>query len=273
MTSIKDFLADADAVLIGAGAGLSSAAGLAYSGPEFEREFADFIRRYKITDLYTSSFCDYGSEEARWAYWAKHVMMARILPPALPLYKKIFDAVKEKDYFVITTNVDGQFRKAGFDVERLFEVQGDYAFIQSKFGTDNKRFYAEDLFRRMYAEQQDCRIPSSLVPYYLNGEIALGDNSGEEMDINIRKDGNFVQDGEWYAQAERYETFVGKNRERRLLLLEFGVGFNTPTIIRFPFERMAATYPDTTLVRLNRDYPGTYQEGIKRFYSMREIVI
>lgn len=271
MLRFQEHIDQADAVLIGAGAGLSTAAGLDYSGEAFRNAFSDLIRKYGFTDLYTSSFYPFESEEERWAYWSRHVMFARIEPPALPLYTALLEAVSHKDHFVITTNVDGQFGKAGFAADRVFEVQGDYAYIQPQGGTDQKRFYAEELFRRMQEEQREGRIPSALVPYYRHGTIALGDQRGERMDINVRKDDGFVQDASWYVQAERYEAFVSSHKDARLLLLELGVGFNTPTIIRFPFERMAWQLPQATLVRVNRDYPMASIPELKRFHSYTEM--
>ena len=268
---LQSLIDESDAVLIGAGAGLTAAAGIDYAGADFKREFADFIKRYGFTDLYTSSFHPFESEEERWAYWSKHVMFARFLPPALPLYQALLRRVKGKDCFVITTNVDGQFVKAGFDPSQIFEVQGDYAYIQSSYGTDQKRFFAEDLIRQMCREQRDCRIPSSLVPHYLKGEVVLGKTEGEPMDINVHKDAAFVQDEQWQCQADRYYDFVNRHRDSRLLLLELGVGFNTPSIIRFPFERMAQQFPQTTLVRFNRDYPQPGLEGLERFYAFRNM--
>ena len=242
------WLREADYVIVGAGAGLSTAAGLRYDGPDFEAFFADFIAKYGFTDLYTSSFYDFPCEEERWAYWAKHVMYARILPEAKPLYKALFELVRHKDYFVFTTNVDGQFRKAGFDPARLFEVQGDYAYIQSRSGSDGRRYDATDLFRRMYNSISDCRIPTALVP------TAQG---GEPMEINIRKDDGFVEDAQWKRQAETFYRFIARAHESRLVLLELGVGFNTPTIIRYPFEQMVQRFRHTALIRFNKEYPQT----------------
>lgn len=268
MTSIKALLADSDAVLIGAGAGLSAAAGIKYSGFEFQREFADFIDRYGITDLYSSSFYPFKTEEERWAYWAKHVMMARITPPAMPLYRQLLSLVAGKPHFVITTNTDGQFRKAGFDPDCLFEVQGDYAYIQPRHGTDGVRFDATSLFQRMAAAVHDCRIPSEMVPYYKDGKVVLGDDSGEIMDMNLRINGWFVEDDQWHRQAKAYSDFLERYENSNLLLLELGVGFNTPTIIRIPFDRMAQQLPAATLVRANRDEPQSDVPGLKRFISL-----
>ena len=278
MSSIKEYLADSDAVLIGAGAGLSTAAGLAYSGPVFEKEFKEYIDKYNFTDLYTSSFYPFQTEEERWAYWSKHVMYARILPPALPLYKKLFQIVENENYFVITTNVDGQFRKAGFDINRIFEVQGDYAYIQSAFGTDHVRFNAEQLFKEMYEKQYDCRIPKSLVPRYYNGKIVFDfgsesydTNVSEPMDINIRKDQYFVEDATWQRQRRNYTDFINVNVMRKLVLLELGVGFNTPTIIRYPFEQMAKKFPQITLIRVNLEHPEADGEEPNLFFGLKDI--
>ena len=249
----RESIASADSVIIGAGAGLSTAAGIDYSGPAFRKEFAEYIRRYGFTE----------TEEEKWAYLSKHVMFARFDPPALPLYKDILSLVSGKNYFVITTNVDGQFRKASFKSSRIFEVQGDYAYIQGVRALDGKRYYAEDLFRKMVAEQKACRIPTELVPRC--------PGTGEPMDINVRKDQYFVQDESWEKQAEAYSEFLGSARKGRIVLLEFGVGFNTPTIIRFPFEQMAARLPNVTLIRFNKDYPGRQLDGTGSFIPFPEL--
>lgn len=246
---VRQILSESTGVLIGAGAGLSAAAGIDYSGPGFRKEFADFISRYGFTDLYTSSFYDFPSEEERWAYWAKHIDFARLEPDGLPLYRELFDLVVDKEYFVITTNVDGQFSKAGFSPDRLFEMQGDYAYIQCSRGCHPKRYYSGDLVRKMVASIKDCRIPSELVP---SCPVCNG-----RMDINIRKDQYFIQDDLWHQQERRYKEVIGSLRDKRWVLLEIGVGFNTPTIIRFPFEEFsrAAKIP---LVRINNKELGTY---------------
>lgn len=188
----REWLQNADHILIGAGAGLSSAAGIDYAGETFQREFADMIAKYGFGDLYSASFYPYPTEEEFWASWARHVLFARFnngqsakdepgkYTEALPLYQQLLKLVRDKDYFVITTNVDGQFRKAGFDAERLFEVQGDYAYLQGKTGKSGKVYYSEDLFRQMVCEEQNGHIPTALIP--------CDPESGEKMDIHVRKD-------------------------------------------------------------------------------------
>lgn len=249
IAAARKALQEADMILVGGGAGLSAAAGIDYSGPAFQREFTDYIRRYGFTDLYTSSFYDFPSEETRWAYWAKHIDFARIHPDGLPLYRQLLDVVKEKDYFVITTNVDGQFIKAGFAPERIFEVQGDYAFIQCAKGCHPERYDASSMVKEMVANTADCAIPPSMVPHC--------PVCGGKMDINIRKDRYFVQDEHWYAQAEAYENFLKRAEHGKPILLEIGVGFNTPTIIRLPFEDLAHRC-DLTLIRINATELSTY---------------
>ena len=249
MSYIKDrasqALAEAEYILIGAGAGLSTAAGIHYDGPEFQKAFKDMIDRYGFTDLYTSSFYPFKSEEEKWAYWSRHIDYARFAPEGLPLYKQLLELVRGKGYFVITTNVDGQFIKAGFPKEKVFEVQGDYGLMQCATACHPKRYGNEAIVKRMVAWQHDCRIPSDLVP--------VCPVCGGPMEINVRKDGYFVEDELWHERAEAYYQFVEQARTGKLVLIEYGVGFNTPTIIRFPFERMAATFPHTTLIRVNKD--------------------
>ncbi|MBQ9665884.1 MAG: Sir2 silent information regulator family NAD-dependent deacetylase [Bacteroidaceae bacterium] len=262
LAKVQQLLHEADHVLIGAGAGLSAAAGLEYSGEDFEREFCPWMERYGITDLYSSSFYPFETEEERWAYWAKHIWFARYRPEAKALYKDLLQWVEGKDYFVITTNVDGQFEKAGVDTERLFAVQGDYAYLQPRSGEPQVLYHNQEWVEKALPAIRDCRIPSDLVPRM--------PETGELMSPNLRCDDTFVEDEHWHRQAERYSEFVEKARTGHLLLLELGVGFNTPSIIRFPFERMAAQFPHTTLVRMNRDYPQLMTPEVKNFIAFTQ---
>ena len=274
----REWLQNADHILIGAGAGLSSAAGIDYAGETFQREFADMIAKYGFGDLYSASFYPYPTEEEFWASWARHVLFARFnngqsakdepgkYTEALPLYQQLLKLVRDKDYFVITTNVDGQFRKAGFDAERLFEVQGDYAYLQGKTGKSGKVYYSEDLFRQMVREEQNGRIPTALIP--------CDPESGEKMDIHVRKDLYFVEDEAWQCAQNNYydwlETNIGSLSTSNVVLFELGVGFNTPTIIRFPFERLANKYRNVSLIRFNRDYPSA-QLPLDHFIGLTDL--
>ena len=262
INNLRALLDEAECVLIGGGSGLSSAAGLTYSGQRFTENFGDFIRRYGLTDMYSAGFYPFRTQEEKWAYWSRHILLNRYLPPALPLYQRLFELVKDKDYFVITTNVDAQFYKAGFAPERIFAVQGDYGKLQCAKGCHDGLYDNESLVRRMAAEQKDCRIPSSLVP-----KCPV---CGGEMEVNIRKDVYFVQNKAWYEAEERYGDFCGKACGKRTMLLELGVGYNTPTIIRFPFERMAYENKDVFLVRMNTQYPDAIPENAKKTLSFDE---
>ena len=261
VAELRRLIADADYVLIGAGAGLSAAAGLDYAGDDFRREFREWTSRYGITDLYSSSFYPFKTEEERWACWAKHIWFARYRPEATVLYRQLRDEVGDKDYFVITTNVDGQFGKAGFDAERLFATQGNYAYFQPASGYPKERYHNQEWVCQALPLIKDCRIPTALIPHTPDGKPVA---------MNLRCDDTFVEDAHWHQQAARYQQFVERACDKRLLLLEFGVGFNTPVIIRFPFERMAAQFPHATLVRFNRDYPQLTTEGVSRFMSFTE---
>ena len=258
---LRRLVREADYVLIGAGAGLTTAAGLDYAGEDFRREFNEWIARYRFTDLYTAGFYPFETEEEKWAYWAKHIWFARYRTGALPLYKELLEVVREKDYFVLTTNVDAQFEMAGFAAERIFATQGDYAFFQPASGEPKELYNNREWVERVLPKIRDCRIPSEMVPHTPDGEPVA---------MNLRCDNTFVEDAHWHEQEARYSAFVQQAADKRLLLLEFGVGFNTPVIIRMPFERMAAQLPDTTLVRFNRDYPQPYQAGIEHFIPFTE---
>ena len=256
-------LAQADCVLIGAGAGLTTAAGIDYAGDDFRREFGEWIVRYGFTDLYSAGFYPFETDEERWAYWAKHIWFGRYRTGALPLYRQLLQKVAAQDYFVITTNVDGQFEMAGFDPQRIFATQGDYAFFQPASGSPAELYYNREWVERALPAIHDCRLPSELIPHT---------PEGQPVSMNLRCDDTFVEDARWHQQARRYSDFVRAVSGRKLLLLEFGVGFNTPVIIRFPFEQMAAQFPDATLVRFNRDYPQLSTQGIPRFMAFTENV-
>ena len=258
---LQRLISDADYVLIGAGAGLSAAAGLDYGGADFRREFGEWISRYGITDLYSSSFYPFKTEEERWAYWAKHIWFARYRSGATPLYRQLYRLVRDKTHFVITTNVDGQFEKAGFSADRIFATQGDYAYFQPQSGSPKELYNNQEWVERALPTIKDCRIPTELVPHT---------PAGKPVAVNLRCDDTFVEDDHWHRQAACYQQFIQKAYDKRLLLLEFGVGFNTPVIIRFPFERMAAEFPETTLVRFNRDYPQLTTEGVSNYLAVTE---
>lgn len=222
----------ADAILIGAGAGMSTSAGMAYSGERFEKHFSDFHQKYGITDMYSGGFYPFETPEEYWAWWSRHILLNRYDPAPGKPYTALLSLVKSRDHFVLTTNVDHQFQLAGFDKKRLFYTQGDYGLWQCSKACHNKTYDNEDTIRRMAAEQKDMKIPSELLP-----KCPV---CGAPMTMNLRCDDLFVQDEGWYQAAQRYEDFVRRHKDLRLLLLELGVGANTPGIIKYPFWQMTA---------------------------------
>ncbi len=241
-----ELLCRADAVVIGAGAGLSAAAGLTYGGKRFSDNFGEFIEKYGsmyMSDMYSAGFYPFPTEEAKWGYWSKHVWLNRIEPNALPLYQTVYELVKEKPHFVLTTNVDHQFWKAGFSDENIFATQGDYGKIQCSKGCHPKAYDAIDMFTQMNQARQDCLVPSYMVP-----KCPV---CGGSMAMHLRCDQYFVEDEHWNMAAGHYASFLKEHKREKVVLLELGVGFNTPTIIRFPFEQMLRGNVNWSLVRLN----------------------
>lgn len=247
ISRLKRIFDDTDNILIGAGAGLSTASGIEYSGRRFEDNFRDFIKKYDFTDMYTSGFYPFETEEEKWAYWSKHIYLNNVGMSATPLYEKIHELVKDKNYFVITTNVDDQFYKASFDSDRIFRMQGSYRYIQCQKACHDKLYDNTQLVKQMIDSiDDDLRIASELVP-----KCPV---CGGPMDTNLRKDNYFVEDEYWHAQKNAYVNYLNSVKNENTLLLEFGVGFNTPSIIRFPFEEMAFNNDKWTLARINKDH-------------------
>lgn len=263
--TIKKKIEEADAIVIGAGAGLSEAAGYHYSGPDFEKEFDVFIKKYGFTDLYTSSFYPFKSQEEKWAYWAKHIYYSYYENTKNELYENLHKLVKDKDYFVITTNVDGKFLQNGFERDKIFEVQGRYSSLQCETPCHNKLYDNKDFVLEAIEKiDNDLKIPSELVP-----KCPV---CGENMNVNLRCDDTFVEDDLWNMSAKRYGEFLDKYKGKKVLFLEFGVGFNTPGIIRFPFEREVFLNHNAYLFRFNKDYPEIPSEIKERGMEISEDV-
>ncbi|MGG7618110.1 Sir2 silent information regulator family NAD-dependent deacetylase [Bacillus coreaensis] len=262
LEKVKMALEKADYILLGGGAGLSAAAGLTYSGKRFTDHFGPFIEKYRFTDLYTSSFYPFETEEEKWAYWAKHISLNRYDTGATKLYKDLFQLVKDKKYFVLSTNVESQFEKAGFPSDKVFEIQGDYCYLQCAKGCHDKLYYNESLVREMIEETHDCKIPTRLVP--------ICPVCGGKMDVNLRKDQYFVQDEKWYELDMAYKSFLQETEGKDIVYMELGVGFNTPGIIRYPFERMTYHNEKATLVRLNKNEPEGFKETEGKTVSFTE---
>ena len=270
MTYIKDYSQEiekikvaingADAVLIGAGAGLSTAAGLTYSGERFERYFFDFAEKYDITDIYSGGFYPFSDEETRWAWWARHIYFNRYIDAPKPVYNKLLSLVENKEYFVLTTNVDHQFQRAGFDKKRLFYTQGDYGLFQSTNPRIKKTFDNEEWTMKAMAAQGfvrdgkgtftvpedkkiSMRIHTELIPRcpITNGTVTM----------NLRSDDTFVEDEGWHEASRRYAEFVGEYADKKIVFLELGVGNNTPVIIKYPFWRMTYANKNATYICIN----------------------
>ena len=236
-------LSETESIVIGAGSGLSTSAGFTYSGERFERYFSDFRDKYGFSDMYSGGFYPFPTEEEEWAYWSRYIFINRYTDPPKDTYSVLRDIVEDKDLFVITTNVDHCFQKTGFDKKRLFYTQGDYGLWQCSGPCSEETYDNEEAVRRMYAEQKDMRIPSSLIPHC--------PRCGRVMKMNLRADDSFVEDEGWKAAEKRYETFLKTREGRRILFLELGVGYNTPGIIKYPFWEMTAANENAVYACIN----------------------
>ena len=259
---LREALDTADAVVIGAGAGLSASAGLTYSGERFERYFSDFRDKYGIRDMYSGGFFPFDGPEEHWAWWSRQIMVNRYERAPKPVYDALLNLVKGRDYFVLTTNVDHQFQLAGFDKKRLFYTQGDYGLWQCSGPCHQETYENEVTVRRMFAEQKDMRVPSALVPYC--------PRCGRPMTMNLRCDNTFVQDKGWYEAAGRYGDFLRRHTGTRVLLLELGVGGNTPVIIKYPFWKMAMQDKNITYACINQEEAYAPRELQKRSVCIAE---
>ena len=240
---LKEALKSADAVVIGAGAGLSASAGFTYSGERFRKHFSDFEEKYGFHDMYSGAFCRYDTPEEHWAYWSRFITVNRYMDAPKPVYEEILELVKDKDYFVITTNVDHQFQKAGIDKKRLFYTQGDYGLFQCSEPCCQETFENEEIVRRMMERQEDMRVPSELLP--------VCPHCGRPVTMNLRSDNRFVEDEGWHKAAQRYQDFLRTRGNLRIMFLELGVGYNTPGIIKFVFQKLTAENPLATYACIN----------------------
>ncbi|WP_308698734.1 Sir2 silent information regulator family NAD-dependent deacetylase [uncultured Thomasclavelia sp.] len=243
LKNLANHIKECEAIIIGAGSGLSSAAGLTYSGERFNKYFSDFINKYHLTDMYSAGFYPYESLEEYWAYWSRHIYYNRYIDAPKDTYQKLLQLVKDKDYFVLTTNVDHQFQKAGFDKKRLFYSQGDYGLWQCSKPCHQKTYDNKEIVEKMLLQQKDLKIPSSLIPYC--------PKCGAFMTMNLRCDQTFVQDEGWYQGQFRYNDFINKHRDLKIIYLELGVGQNTPVIIKYPFWNYTNSNKKATYVCIN----------------------
>ena len=241
---LKEALQNCDAVVIGAGSGLSTAAGFTYTGERFEQHFSDFARKYGIQDMYSGGFYPFPTQEEFWAYWSRYIYINRYQDAPKPVYDDLLKLVQDKDYFVITTNVDHCFQKAGFDKKRLFYTQGDYGLFQCSEPCCQETFDNEAVIREMVKRQKDMKVPTELLPVCPHCE--------KPLTMNLRSDNKFVEDEGWHRAAERYENFLRTREGQKILFLELGVGYNTPVIIKYPFWQMTAKNPKAIYACINQ---------------------
>ena len=236
-------LEEAEAVIIGAGAGLSASAGFVYTGERFQAYFSDFEEKYGFHDMYSGGFYPYKTLEEYWAYWSRYIYLNRYMDPPRPVYEDLLELVKDKDYFVLTTNVDHCFQKAGFEKERLFYTQGDYGLFQCSEPCCQETWDNEEIVGEMIRRQDHMKIPRDLVPHC--------PRCGKPLTMNLRADDTFVQDEGWYQASRRYSRFLTEHQDEKILFLELGVGYNTPVIIKYPFWQMTAKNPRAVYACVN----------------------
>lgn len=260
MERLKVALQNCDAVVIGAGSGLSTAAGFTYTGERFEQHFSDFAQKYGIRDMYSGGFYPFPTKEEFWAYWSRYIYINRYLDAPKPVYNDLLKLVGDKDYFVITTNVDHCFQKAGLDKKRLFYTQGDYGLFQCSEPCCQETFDNEAVIREMVKRQKDMKVPTELLP--------VCPHCGKPLTMNLRSDNKFVEDEGWHRAAERYEIFLRTHAWQKILFLELGVGYNTPVIIKYPFWQMTAKNPNAIYACINQGQAVCPQEIKKQSICM-----
>lgn len=247
---LREALNNCEAVIIGAGSGLSTSAGYTYNGARFEKYFADFAAKYKFNDMYSGGFCKFESAGEFWAYWSRHIMINRYLEPGdkKPVYENLLKLVESKDYFVLTTNVDHCFQRAGFDKSRLFYTQGDYGLFQCSVPCHQKTYDNKEIIYKLFNSQHDMKVDEKLIPHC--------PVCGEVMSMNLRTDMTFVEDQGWHDAAKRYVNFLEQRHDKKVLFWEIGTGMNTPSIIKFPFQEMTLEWPEAryACVNLNEAY-------------------
>ena len=244
LDTVRALIDSAQAVVAGIGSGMSTSAGLVYDGENFTRHFSDFEQRFGFHDMYTGGFYPFPDDETKWAYWSRFIYLNRYEPGPLEPYTDLLRILKDKDFFVITTNVDHQCQKAGFDKTRLFYTQGDYGLFQCSLPCHAGTYGNEAAVRAMLSQQHDMRIPPDLIPRC--------PVCGRKMSMNLRSDSTFVEDSGWHEASKRYVSFLNEHRNDKVVYLELGVGFNTPGIIKYPFWQLSERNRNAFYITVNQ---------------------
>ena len=275
---IKEKISQADAVIIGAGAGLSTSAGFVYTGERFEYYFSDFKEKYGFSDMYSGGFYPYETLEEYWGYWSRYIYINRYMDAPKPVYQNLYELVKEKDYFVLTTNVDHCFQKAGFNKNRIFYTQGDYGLFQCSKPCHYETYDNEENIRKMVIGQGfEIRNGELIKPEGVVLKMVVPSEfipkcpkCGRPMSMNLRSDQTFVEDEGWHRAAERYEKFIQNHKKQKIVYIELGVGYNTPGIIKYPFWQMTNTFEHAFYVCLNQSEAYAPEEIRKKSVCMNE---
>lgn len=253
---VAELLNSAEAIVVGAGSGLSSSAGLTYSGERFQNLFPDFIEKYKLKDMYSAGFYQFETLEEKWAYWSRHIYHNRYEYIEKSTYRDLLSLLNGKNYFVLTTNVDHAFQRSGFDETKLFFTQGDYGLWQCSTPCHKKTYENKDQVLKMLKAQSNMKIPTDLIPYCPVCK--------EPMTMNLRADSTFVEDELWEDSLKRYENFLNKNKISKIVFLELGVGGNTPGIIKYPFWHMCQSFKHSTYICVNKGQSFTAEKIVDK---------
>ena len=260
ISRLKKEFAEADAIVIGAGAGLSTSAGFTYGGERFKKYFFDFAQNFGIQDMYSGGFYPFPDDETRWAWWARNIYFNRYVKVPKPVYEKLFSIVMDKDYFVITTNVDHLFQKAGFDKKRLFYTQGDYGLFQSVKPENRKTYDNREWVMKAMEAQGFVKDSVGVYQVPKDGKILMRlpeelipkcPDDGSDVVMNLRIDDSFVEDEGWNRASDTYARFLIEHENTHVLYLELGVGANTPVIIKYPFWHMVLTNEKSVYACIN----------------------
>lgn len=245
LEEIRHQLDQADAIVVGIGAGLSAASGMSYSGSRFMKYFSDFHEKYGIEDMYSGGFYPFKTLGEYWAWWSRHIYYNRYDVPVGRPYRNLLEVVKDKNYFILTTNVDHQIQRSGVNKDRLFYTQGDYGLWQCSTPCHQKNYDNEAVVKEMVKAQVDMKVPSNLIPYC--------PKCGEPMTMNLRIDNRFVEDQGWQEAKKRYGDFLNEQTNKKVVFFELGVGYNSPGIIKYPFMQMTYQQAQNRFISINSE--------------------